>query len=120
MILRQILVVDDNAGVRDAMDRILEDLGYLPFPAANRAEALRMLASVDFAAAVIDYALGEDNAGEVMKALREHIPDLRVVVMSGKAPPDRIAELVLHGANGYLKKPFSRDDLGAALARVLS
>ncbi len=112
MILRQILVIDDNGSVRDAMDRILEDLGDLPFPAVDRSEALEMMSSVNFSAAVIDYKLGEDNAGEV---LRERHPGLPVIVMSGKASEDELQTLVGGEANGYLRKPFTRDQLGSVL-----
>jgi CheY-like chemotaxis protein len=113
-----ILVVDDDADIRDAMCLVLEYSGYRAVAASNGEEALRLLradGSVDLI--LLDMMMPVmDGWG-----FRRSQPDgpafvtIPVIVLTGDGRASSKAAAI--GAAGYLKKPLDLDDLLALIAR---
>jgi DNA-binding NtrC family response regulator len=78
-----ILIVDDEAGVRESLTDYLEDMGFTVFTAENGEKALEMLANHPMDLAIVDVRLpGIDGTQTIVKAT--HIqPDLRYIVHTG-------------------------------------
>jgi signal transduction histidine kinase/CheY-like chemotaxis protein len=112
----RVLLVDDDLDVRTVAAQILEDLGC-EVEAADCGEAALDLArkGVAFQAALIDFAMPGLNGGETARRLRELEPDLPVVLMSGYADLDNLAETWI---GPVLHKPFGAQALARELARV--
>jgi CheY-like chemotaxis protein len=80
---RRVLVLEDDERVRGALCDYLEELGYVPEPAANGAEALACFEKEAFRLVVADYKMPGPTGLEVVKELRTLEPDLPVLMVSG-------------------------------------
>lgn len=115
----RVLVVDDEPQIRTACQQALESAGYQVESAADGAGALRDLKAGSFDAAVLDIVLPDLSGLELLRALREHDPDIVVVLITGFASLDTAMEAVRLGAYEYLRKPFRVQDLVRIVERGL-
>ncbi len=116
----RILIVDDEQTYREYLGRFLSRDGLDVRVAETGAEALRI--SREFAPQLLlaDWMLRCDMHGiEVGEALRAEQPGLRIVLMTGFPTADLEAEAERVGIEGILEKPFTLDDLSAAIHRAL-
>jgi len=100
----------------------LEAHGYRAIGTADGAAAMKMLESDRPAAIVLDLYMPEMDGFEVMSALKAAALDVPVIAISGGMPGrpgDLLAVAVDFGAAAALRKPFSIEDLDAAIRRVV-
>jgi len=113
-----VLVVEDNVEVGRFATQILEDLGYRTTWAANAEEALEKLGpdGAGFDAVFSDVVMPGMGGIELAKHLQRRLPDLPVLLASGYSHV-----LAQDGSHGFelLHKPYSADQLGRILARVV-
>jgi two-component system, OmpR family, response regulator MprA len=115
----RILVVEDERALRDALERVLRTDGYKVELAEDGAAALASLAASDPDAVVLDVMLPVVDGLEVCRRLRaegDRVPILMVTARDAVA--DRVAGLDA-GADDYLVKPFSIDELRARVRALL-
>ncbi len=116
-----ILVVDDEAIIRDLLSRVLEDLGYPVILARDGEEALEIFhtqhQSID--CVLLDMVLPNIDGAEVYAAMRELDPDVRVILCTGYSLKGPIEEMLQKGVAGVLRKPFQIEELSAVLRSVL-
>lgn len=116
-----ILVVDDDAGIRELMSETLTKLGYRVRTAANYEEALTGAHEERPGAMVIDVELPGPSGYDLFSKLREDFGDeVPVIFVSGvrTEAQDRVAGL-LAGGDDFLTKPFDPDELAARIRVVL-
>jgi signal transduction histidine kinase len=115
---RLILVLEDEADVRQTLCEQLHQLGYITLEAETGQQALRMLeASPDIEMFISDLMLpGELSGAEVINHVRAHFPHLPLLLMSGQdlrpAHNPELPDVEL------LRKPFTRAQLAQALRKV--
>jgi DNA-binding response OmpR family regulator len=80
---RRVLVLEDDERVRGALCDYLEELGYVPEPAANGAEAMACFRKESFRLVVADYKMPGVSGLEVVKEMRTMNPALPVLMVSG-------------------------------------
>jgi CheY-like chemotaxis protein len=119
-----VLIVDDDAGVRDVCTTMLKALGYDAKAESSGERALAKLADEQNVEVVLlDLEMPRMKGGEVLRALKQRRPGVRVVVMSGLPRADLHAYLAT-GADAVIQKPFRLAELdlsvGSALALALS
>lgn len=112
---RTVLVIDDEALVRDVVARMVEDLGYAVLTAADGHTGLDIVEHQPVDAVLVDLSMPQMSGTDVVSALRQRRPGLPVVVCSGY---DR-AGTGSAGADAYLSKPFRIDALERTLAKLL-
>ncbi|HEX7944471.1 MAG TPA: ATP-binding protein, partial [Phenylobacterium sp.] len=113
----KLLLVDDDLAVRTVAASILHDLGCQVTEARDGEDAVAaMRRAPGHAAALIDFAMPGLNGGQTAAALRELRPGLPVVLMSGYADLDALADA---WSGPVLRKPFTRADLARELARAI-
>jgi two-component system NtrC family response regulator len=115
-----ILIVDDDAALRDGLAETIRDLGHAPRAAASGREALAVLASDRVAAVLLDLRMpGGMDGIEVLRRIcaRENPPP--VVVLTAFASAENTIEAMRLGAFDHLTKPIGRDELAALLIRLL-
>lgn len=115
---RRALVVDDDASVRRAVRVVLAGLGFAVFEAANGIEALRAVGAFEPDVVLLDLYMPELDGFEVLLELRRSGCRARVVAISGGVAghAEPCLGMAAHlGAACVLPKPFSADDLAAAL-----
>src|SRR2546423_6242563 len=114
--MSSVLVVDDEAAVRNLMTRWVELAGHHASTAANADEALDVLAAQTPAVALCDVRMPGRDGLWLASKIRREFPDTAIIMATGARDCDPgVAEHT--GAVDYLLKPFGRDRLRFALAR---
>ena len=115
----RVLLVDDDASVRELMAEVLEGAGFKVLQAGNGEEGLAMLRAPGgrFDVLVTDYAMPGMTGGELMAAVRRERPHFPGLVITGYAETAQLGE-VPNGCR-VLHKPFKTDDLVVGLVELL-
>lgn len=111
----RVLVIEDNAGLRDYLRLALRSEGYEVLTARNGKEALAVIDGQDLNAVVTDLFMPEMDGIETITALRRKLPGVKVVAMSGRPGVDYLTVARELGVTHTLRKPFEIDQLLAAL-----
>ena len=109
--MEKILIIDDEAFIRENVERILEDQGYQVCAAASGGEAREIVATEEVDLALLDLNLGTENGIDVLKTLKELEPDLLVIIITGYGSVETAVDALKLGAFHYMKKPFKADAL---------
>jgi CheY-like chemotaxis protein len=119
---RCLLVVDDEAAVREVASAMAQGLGYRVLNAENGAEGLRLFQeqSESIDVVLLDLVMPEMSGTDCFRAIRDLAPQARVIVTSGFARGDDIRQLLEEPLTWFLKKPYRRKDLTEALALAQS
>ena len=109
----RVLIVDDEVLVRTVMRMMLQHSGFMTEEVGTAADALARVrsAAMPFTAVLLDYTLPDRLGTDMVPELRQLSPHLRIVLTSGRTEE----ELRGHGADGYLPKPFTREQIVAAV-----
>ena len=118
--MSKILVVDDEQVVRELTVEILRRSGYKPHGVPSARQALELLDHEPFDLVVSDVVMPEMTGVEFLYELRERLPGLPVVLMTGGSKdPERATKAIELGACELLYKPFSHAELNAAVEAAL-
>ena len=112
---KRVLVVDDDASIRELLSTVLEDDGYEVVPAANGEDALAVCARWRPDVIVLDLMMPVMDGWTFAKRLRER-DDIPIVVLSAANDLERHAKSV--GAIEVIGKPFDLDQLIPTVARA--
>jgi two-component system nitrogen regulation response regulator NtrX len=104
-----ILVVDDEASIRDSLRMILEYEGYRVETAGDGIEALRIARDRPPDAIVLDLRMPEMDGLETLRQLRERGYEMPVLVISGHADVATAVEATRRGAFDFFEKPLERE-----------
>lgn len=114
-----ILLVDDNLNGLAARKAVLEELGHRVVTASSAAEALEQFARHNFDLVVTDYRMPRMDGLELIARLRQHRPDLPIVLISGVADALGLSEATT-GADAVIQKSANEVmHLTRAVARLL-
>jgi DNA-binding NtrC family response regulator len=114
---RSVLVVDDDAAMREMVVSLLDEAGVHALPASSADEALERLGDFDFDAVLSDIRMPGRSGIELLAQIRELRPDTPVVLMTAFGSIDSAVEAMRAGAFDYVTKPFQRDALLLVLER---
>jgi DNA-binding NtrC family response regulator len=102
----RIIVIDDDEGIRKTLATILEDEGYSVDTAESGKEAL-LKTNVDFYnLALIDVRLLDMDGTELLVRIKETVPRMRKIIITGYPTVHNAIEAVNRNADAYLVKPF--------------
>jgi two-component system response regulator HydG len=113
----RILVIDDDQGVRESMERMLRGAGYTVQSAGSGEEGLTLARGNAFDVILSDMRMPGISGIDVLRKLREQHVDSAFIVMTGFGTVDTAVESMKLGAVDFVQKPFFRDEL---LLRVRS
>ncbi|MFP3928683.1 MAG: sigma-54-dependent transcriptional regulator [Desulfobacteraceae bacterium] len=116
--IRKVLVVDDEAVVRNGIRRALHGQGMQVVPASCGREGLSLLESGDFDLILLDIRMPDMDGVEVLKEIHSRRPALPVIMITGYPTIDNAVECIKLGAQDYLVKPFRLQDLEASLSKL--
>jgi two-component system phosphate regulon response regulator OmpR len=113
-----LLVVDDDARIRELLHRFLGEKGYRVTIAADAAEARRKMQGLRFDLLILDVMMPGENGFSLTKSLNES-KSVPVILLTARSEPDsRIAGLEA-GADDYLSKPFDPRELVLRINNIL-
>ena len=117
----RILVVDDEAPIREMAAWVLHRAGFEVLEAAHGQEALEVLGRgpQEVRAVLLDLSMPVMGGGETLPALRALRPGIPVLLSSGYEGEERVQQLLRQPATGFLQKPYASAGLLAALRDLL-
>jgi DNA-binding response OmpR family regulator len=111
----RLLLVDDEVGYLEVLSKRLRRRGFEVTAARSGAEAIRALRDRDFEVAVVDLKMEDIDGIELLKILRQMLPGLKVIMLTGHGSERAAREGLSQGAFDYLMKPV---DLELLVARI--
>jgi putative two-component system response regulator len=114
-----LLVIDDEAVVRQLMIEILARAGYDPIGAGSADEALRLIETPDLGLVLSDIVMPGLSGFQLLDEVRVRRPSLPVLLITGSGTEDNLHEALAHGASGLITKPFSHAELRDTVTDVL-
>jgi DNA-binding NtrC family response regulator len=115
----QILIVDDEAALRDSLRRTLERDGHEVTLAADLRSGRKALAEGSFDLLLSDIRLGDGSGLDLIAEARQAAPGLRIVALTAFGSVELAVDAMRRGADDFLEKPFGGEVLKARLERVL-
>lgn len=116
---RPVLIVDDEAIVRESIRDWLADAGYNVETAETGEEALEMIGKRDYGVVVLDVRLPGKTGIRVLKDLREARPEIKAIMITAYPTVEMAVESMKLGAVDYLVKPVAPDDLEKLVRETL-
>jgi len=117
----KILVIDDEAGIRESLEVLLTLEGYRVEMAIDGEEGLAMLEQRSYDLVLLDLALPGQTGLELLPQIHERYPELPVVMITAYGTVDNVVEAVRAGAENFVQKPWDNEkllaDIRSAIAR---
>ena len=107
----RILIIDDQESIRKSLKLALEREGYLVDTAENGREAIRKSKEEFYNMALVDLRLPDMDGIELLTKMRETVPKMVRIVITGYPSLENAIEAVNRGADGYVVKPYTMEDL---------
>jgi DNA-binding NtrC family response regulator len=112
-----VLIVDDEPGLRSGLSKLLTLEGYHAYEAESSAEARRALARTDIQLMLLDLRLGDESGLHLLKEIRAEEPNLPVIIITGHGDVASAVECMRAGAANYIEKPVDRSLLLSVVAK---
>ena len=119
--LASILVIDDEAAIRESLEVLLTLEGYAVTMAADGEEGLRILDQESFDLLLLDLALPGQSGLELLPLIKERHPEMPVIMITAYGTVDNVVDAVRAGAENFVQKPWDNEkllaDIRSAVAR---
>ncbi len=115
----KIALVDDSIILRSAIKNVLESSGFeVAFEAGGSAELFSKLDGSGVGLILLDIFFPTENGLDILAKLKKHMPQVKVLIVTGLRQDTILAEAQRLGADGVLYKPFDTDELLSAIDRL--
>jgi two-component system response regulator RegX3 len=114
-----VLVVEDEAAIREGLCDLLAFRGYAPTGVESGEDGLRRALDADYALVVLDVMLPGRSGFEVCRELRAGRPEQAIIMLTARGAEDDVLEGFRCGADDYVTKPFSVSELVARIEALL-
>ena len=115
----RVLVIDDDPGVRDYLEALVSRQGYEVRAVGSGEEALGTLDDSRPDLVTLDVVLPGIDGLDTLRRLKQRLPDVPVVMLSGHGQARTIVEAMRLGASDFLRKPFEVEELELAFQKAL-
>ncbi len=116
---QKILIVDDDASIRELLAQFLDRKGFAHADAENGRKALDLLEHHSFTIIITDLIMPQIDGLELLKIVKQSWPETDVLVMTGFTKNFSYTDVIYAGASDFIQKPFSLDEIEAKLKRVI-
>src|SRR5512136_1610715 len=103
MQVKPILVVDDTAGVKDAISKILQKEGYSVITASDGEEGINLLQKHDIPLVLTDLKMPKVDGAELLKVAKTISPDIEVILITGYGTVEVAVEVMKEGAFDFIQ-----------------
>jgi two-component system response regulator PilR (NtrC family) len=115
----RILVVDDEASLREVLTIMLQREGYDVETAADGASAQTLLREADFDLIISDIKMPGVSGIELLRFVREHAPETMMIMITAFSTSEDAVEAMKLGAFDYITKPFRNDEIRLIVRNAL-
>ena len=116
-----ILVIDDEAGIRESLEVLLSLEGYAVKMAPDGEQGLRMLEIESFDLVLLDLALPGQSGIDLLPQIKERQPETPVIMITAYGTVENVVEAIRAGAENFVQKPWDNEkllaDIRSAVAR---
>lgn len=116
---QRILVVDDDPQIVEVCTKALQASGFVVESSLDGREAIALLGGKEFDLLIVDLMMPDVDGFEILRIAREHSPSTARIIITGYGTMDKALESIRVGAQGFLEKPFSPEDLIGAVQDTL-
>ncbi|HCW06805.1 MAG TPA: hypothetical protein DGG95_05505, partial [Cytophagales bacterium] len=106
-----VLIVDDDQGIREALIELMQPEGYRVSEAATAKEALEKVRTQKFDLILLDIQLPDIEGTKLLAHFQNIMPDSIKIMITGNSTVENTLEALNNGANSYFRKPFNPQDL---------
>jgi two-component system response regulator AtoC len=114
-----VLVIDDDPGIRDYLETLATRQGYGVYTAADGETALAGLEKTIPDLITLDAVLPGMDGLETLRRIKQRVPEVPVIMLSGHGQARTIVEAMRLGATDFLRKPFEVEELELAFRKAL-
>jgi DNA-binding NtrC family response regulator len=114
-----VLIIDDEASIRESLETLLDADGYSVYAAASGEEGLSRLGEHPVDAVLLDFALPDRNGLDVLSEIRERYPELPVIMITAYGTLENVVAAMRGGASNFIQKPWDNEKLLADLRLVI-
>ena len=111
ILLTNILIVDDDAGIRKMLTSVLSDEGYVVEAVQDGKEAINACERSPFDVALIDVVLPDTQGTELLNSMKKIRPEMVRIIITGHPSLESAMKAVNEKADGYILKPFEVTEL---------
>jgi DNA-binding NtrC family response regulator len=116
-----ILIIDDEAAIRESLETLLEFEGYAVESAETGEQGLAKLGECPFDLVLLDFALPDRNGLEILTEIRDRDPQLAIIMITAYGTVDNAVRAMQNGATNFIQKPWDNEkllaDVRAAVTR---
>lgn len=116
--MSEILIVEDNATMREAMVTIVERMGYSCDEAENGNIAIEKLNGGAYEFVVSDYKMEGKNGLVILQHIKQHSPNTEVMIITAYGTIELAVDAMKAGAIDFITKPFSHDEFQVKVQRI--
>ncbi len=117
--MARILVVDDEPGIREFLQIMLEREGYEVSSAENGTEAISRFKKKKYDVVIADIKMPKVSGLEVLSSVKEMSPETNVILITAHASFESAVEAMNEGAYDYITKPFNVDEIKVTVSNAL-
>ncbi|MCF7834260.1 MAG: response regulator transcription factor [Candidatus Pacebacteria bacterium] len=114
-----VLIIEDNRDTLIFLKQALKENGFVTDTAEDGAIGLKKALSNDYDIIILDNTLPKISGKEICQEIRRHGKNTKIIMLSVNNEPDTKADILNIGADDYLSKPFSFNELSARLKALL-
>src|SRR5499433_1881583 len=116
-----ILIIDDEAAIRESLETLLDFEGYQVDSAETGEQGLAKVGEHPFDLVLLDFALPDRNGLEILADIRDRNPQMAVIMITAYGTLDNAVRAMQKGANNFIQKPWNNEkllaDVRASVAR---
>lgn len=109
--MKKVLIIDDENIICQGCRMILGEMGYLCDYSLSGIKGLEAILNNSYDVLLLDMKLKDLDGMEILKKIKKKKPELYVIVITGYSTVGNAVKAMKLGANDYISKPFSEDDI---------
>ena len=117
--MAQILIIDDHDSMREGLELLLRKRGHRILSAENGARGLELLEESGADLVITDLRMARMDGIQVLEAVKERSPETAVLVITAYGTIEKAVEAMKLGASDFLTKPFSSEEFGVKVDRLI-
>lgn len=116
---RQVLIIDDHDSVREGLELLMRRRGHRTISATDGQEGLRILEEQGADLVITDLKMARVNGIQVLEGVKSTAPATDVLVITGHGTVETAVKAMKLGARDFISKPFSSEEFGIKVDRIL-